>query len=239
MNHYFISDVHLYPLGKEHPGREPLKKFLSELAGKEPGELWILGDLFDFWFEYRSVIPAGFSDILSLLKALSSRGWKVAFMPGNHDWWCGDRLAAETGMQIILTDKHTEIIDGRKTVMAHGDGMGSGDRGYRMMKPVLRWKPATFLFSMLHPTMATCFANLFSHTSRRILRKKVDSIPEYLARWAKDQAEDGTELVITGHTHCPSVVKHDNLIHASLGDWITHFTYLRVGGGEISLHEYE
>ena len=239
MNHYFISDVHLYPSGKHHPGREPLKNFLRELAENEPGKLWILGDLFDYWFEYHSVIPAGFSDILSLLKYLSVSGWLVSFLPGNHDWWCGDRLVAETGMQLILKTTHCEVIDGRKTVMAHGDGLGTGDTGYRMIKPVLRSMTAKLLFSVLHPTLATGFANIFSNTSKRILRKQVDSIPEYLTRWVVNQADNGTELVITGHTHCPSVVKHGNLIHASLGDWISHFTYLRVGGGEINLHEYQ
>ncbi len=239
MNHYFISDIHLYPSGKHHPGREPLKRFLRELSGNEPGKLWILGDLFDYWFEYSTAIPAGFSDILALLKDMSINGWEVFFLPGNHDWWCGDRLAAETGMHIIYKTTHSKVIDGRKTIMAHGDGLGTGDRGYRIMKPVIRSAIARFLFSMLHPTLATGIASAFSHTSKRILRKQVDSIPDYLTRWVISQANNGTELVITGHTHCPSVVNHGNLIHASLGDWISHFTYLRVGGGEINLYEYQ
>ncbi len=238
MNHYFISDAHLYPTGKYHPGREPLKNFLKDLKKKEPGRLWILGDLFDYWFEYRTVIPAGFSDVLSLLKDLSDSSWQIFFLPGNHDWWCGNKLASETGMQIIYNTVHSDIIDGRKTVMSHGDGLGNGDTGYRIMKPFIRATPVRFLFSLVHPTVATALANLFSHTSKRILRKQVDSIPEYMTRWVLDQADNGTELVITGHTHCPSVVNHGNLIHASLGDWISHFTYLRVGGGEIKLHEY-
>lgn len=239
MNHYFISDIHLYPSEKHHPGREPLKKFLRELAENAPGKLWILGDLFDYWFEYRTVIPAGFSDLLSLLKNLSVKGWKVSFLPGNHDWWCGKQLASETGMRIIFNTTHCEMIDGRKTIMAHGDGLGAGDNGYRMMKPVIRSTPARFLFSILHPTLAAGFAGIFSNTSKRILRKQLDSIPEYLTRWVVSQSEKGADLVITGHTHCPLVVKHENLIHASLGDWISHFTYLKVGGGEINLHEYQ
>ncbi len=240
MNHYFISDVHLYPIGKFHPGREPLCRFLQELADKEPGKFWILGDLFDYWYEYKTVIPAGYSHILSLIKALSSRGWQVFFLPGNHDWWCGEKLMAETGMKIIYDDVHTEVIDGRKTVMSHGDGLGNGDTGYKMMRPVLRSWPAKILFSALHPTVATAMANLFSRTSKRILRKQVDFIPDYLTSWVLSQAElDDVELVITGHTHCPAVLYHERVIHVSLGDWISHFTYLRVGGGEINLHEYK
>jgi len=238
VNHYFISDVHLYPAGRDHPGREPLKKFLLELVGGEPGALWILGDLFDYWFEYSTVIPLGFTDILCLLRNLSDSGWKVFFIPGNHDWWCGNHLSSETGMKIIFTTTFNAVIDGRKTLMAHGDGLGKGDSGYRLIKPVMRSAWARLLFSTLHPALATGIARRFSNTSRRILRKQVDSVPEYLSQWAASQSENGTELVITGHTHCPSIVKHGNLLHASLGDWISHFTYLKVGGGEINLHEY-
>jgi UDP-2,3-diacylglucosamine hydrolase len=238
VKHYFISDAHLYPSGRDHPGREPLKRFLNELAGREPGTLWILGDLFDYWFEYRSVIPAGFSDILSLLRTLSNNGWAVLFLPGNHDWWCGDHLALETGMQIIRGNVCRQAIDGMKTVIAHGDGLGSGDRGYRMIKPVMRSRLARFLFSLLHPTLATSFAGVFSNTSRRILRKQVESIPEYLTEWAKEQANNGTELVVTGHTHCSSLIRYEKIIHASIGDWISRFTYLRVDEGEVELHEY-
>lgn len=239
MNHYFISDVHLYPSGKQHPGREPLKKFLSELAEKENGTLWILGDLFDYWFEYHSVIPSGYSDILTLLKNLTFGGWQVFFLPGNHDWWCGRKLASETGMKIITETSHREMIDGKNIIMAHGDGLGAGDKGYRIIKPVLRSTVARILFSTLHPTIATSFANIFSNTSKRILRKQVDSIPEYLTDWVVSQAKEGTDLVVTGHTHCPSLVKHGNITHASLGDWISHFTYLSICGGEINLYEYK
>ncbi len=240
MNHYFFSDVHLYPVGKFHPGREQLYRFLGELAEKEPGNLWILGDLFDFWFEYKTVIPAGYSHILSLIETLSSSGWQVFFLPGNHDWWCGDRLMAETGLKIIYDTVHTEVIDGRKTIMSHGDGLGKGDTGYKMIKPLLRSRAAKTLFSALHPTVATSLANLFSRTSKRILRKQVDSIPDYLTSWVLSQAElDDIELVITAHTHCPIVTHHEKVIHVSLGDWISHFTYLRIGGGEISLYEYK
>ena len=239
MNQYFFSDVHLYPEGKFHPGREPLYRFLGELADKEPGKIWILGDLFDYWYEYKTVIPAGYTHILCLIETLSSRGWQVFFLPGNHDWWCGKKLAAETGMKIIYESVHTEIIDGRKTLLSHGDGLGNGDTGYRMIKPLMRSGPAKILFSALHPTLATTLANLFSRTSRRILRKQVDSIPDYLTHWVLNQADDDAGLVITGHTHCPAVIHHERVIHVSLGDWISHFTYLRIGGGEINLYEYK
>ncbi len=239
MNHYFISDTHLYPIGKTHPGRQPLKNFLKELSCLEPGKLWILGDLFDYWFEYKTVIPSGFSDILSLLKNLSENKWQVFFLPGNHDWWCGHNLEAETGMKIIYQRTYCEEINGKKTILAHGDGLGSGDKSYKLMRPFIRSAPVTFLFSMVHPTIATALAKLFSHTSKRVLRKQVDYIPDYLTEWVLNQADKGIELVVTGHTHCPSITNHENIIHVSLGDWINHFTYLKVSEGEIKLYEYQ
>jgi len=238
VKHYFLSDAHLYPGHLDHPGREPLKRFLTELSMGEPGKLWILGDLFDYWFEYRTVIPAGFSEMLSLLRKLSDSGWEMAFLPGNHDWWCGDHLASETGMQIIRESISRQVIEGRQTIISHGDGLGKGDTGYRMIKPVMRSRSAIFLFSLLHPTAAAGLAGVFSNTSRRILRKQVDTVPAYLTQWVKEQADNGTELVVTGHTHCPLLIRHEGLLHASIGDWISHFTYLRVEGEEVKLHEF-
>ncbi len=239
MIHYFISDIHLYPDNKFHPGRDSFLNFLQDLSAKTPGQLWILGDLFDFWFEYKTVIPAGYTEVLFKLKTLTKKGWGIQFLPGNHDYWCGKVFERETGITIIKETTFTRSIGGKKILLAHGDGLGEGDKGYKLMKPVLRSKIATFLFSLLHPTLGTYLANLFSHTSKRILRKQIDSIPEYLAEWVKEQSKNQIDIVITGHTHCPIINQHKNLIHASLGDWISHFTYLTIQEGEIKLNEYK
>ena len=238
MTEFFISDVHLYPGKRDHPGREPLHSFLRELGKGEPGRLWILGDLFDYWFEYVGLIPSGYSDTLCLLKTLSERGWKTVFLPGNHDWWCGDNLSGASGMEIIKDSPHRETIQGKNFILAHGDGLGTGDAGYRMIKPFLRSPLSAWLFSLIHPSTATWLATRFSTTSRRILRKKIDTVPEYLAVWAKEQKQSGIQVVVTGHTHCPSVTDLGGVLHASLGDWISHFTYLTIQEGEIRLNEY-
>ncbi len=150
MTDYFISDAHLYPSWKDHPGRASLHGFLAELAGKDPGGLWILGDLFDYWFEYRGHMPAGYTDTLRLLRDLEEKGWKTRFIPGNHDWWCGEHLRESSGMKIIRDTIHTETIQGHRCLMAHGDGLGRGDTGYRLIRPVLRanfMKPFSQLFT--------------------------------------------------------------------------------------------
>lgn len=239
MIHYFVSDIHLYPKNKFHPGRTIFLDFLQNLSQKKPARLYILGDLFDFWFEYKTVIPSGYSEVLYRLKNLVEKGWVILFMPGNHDYWCGKRFEKETGIVIVKEPTYIKSIEGKKILLSHGDGLGKGDFGYKLMKPVLRSKVATFLFSLLHPTLATNFAKVFSNTSKRILRKQVDSIPDYLTEWVKSQSENKIDIVITGHTHCPVINKHENLIHASLGDWISHFTYLTIQEGEIKLNEYK
>ena len=238
MTEFFISDVHLYPGEKEHPGREPLHDFLRELGRSEPGRLWILGDLFDYWFEYADLIPSGYSSTLCLLKSLSEGGWKTVFMPGNHDWWCGRNLSRASGMEIIRTSPHRETIQGRNILLAHGDGLGKGDTGYRLVKPILRSPMSIWLFSLINPAVATWLATRFSNTSRRILRKKIDSVPDSLASWVEEHEKNNIQAVITGHTHCPSLNNCGGVLHASLGDWISHFTYLTIQGGEIKLNEY-
>lgn len=238
MTDYFISDAHLYPEGKQHPGTLPLQSFLKGLSNEEPGRLWILGDLFDYWFEYRGLIPSGYSGTLCTIRGLISAGWKVAFIPGNHDWWCGKGLQEATGMSIMKESVVQVDIQGLKCLLSHGDGLGKGDTGYRLMKPVLRSRVSETLFSTVHPVLATGFARMFSGTSRRILRKQVDTVPEYLSAWVREQGLNGFDLAVTGHTHCPAVRKLGDIIHVSLGDWISHFTYLVIRGGEISLDEF-
>ncbi|PIE53026.1 hypothetical protein CSA37_03700 [Candidatus Fermentibacteria bacterium] len=239
MTEYLISDLHLYPQWVEHPGRELFHSFLEKLAEEEPGRLWILGDLFDYWFEYRTVMPSGFTSTLCLLQKLKGRGWKTVFIPGNHDWWCGRLLEEASGMEIVRKDCCRITIQGLKCLFSHGDGMGKGDTGYRLMKPLLRSSVSTFLFYCLHPDTAAFIAGLFSNTSKRILRKRVDTIPACLARWAQERKKEGIDLVVTGHTHCPAVTEMEGLIHASTGDWITHFTYLTISEGQIKLNEYK
>lgn len=238
MTDYFISDAHLYPAGKHHPGTLPLQSFLKRLSTDEPGRLWILGDLFDYWFEYRGLIPSGYSGTLCLLRSLHSSGWDTRFIPGNHDWWCGPGLAGATGMNLMKASVVEAEIQGMKCLLAHGDGLGRGDTGYRMIKPVLRSPVSVTLFSLVHPALATGFARMFSGTSRRILRKQVDTVPEYLTGWVQEQGMKGFDLAVTGHTHCPMVSRLDGIVHVSLGDWISHFTYLVIQGGEISLNEF-
>ena len=232
MDRFFLSDVHLFPEPEPHPGRKRFISFLNYLHdSNDPGELWILGDLFDFWFEYRSVVPSGYERCLSSLRRLSDKGWKVHFLPGNHDFWIGRHFREATGAVIHL-DKYLILdINGKQVLLAHGDGLGSGDIGYRLIKPVLRSAVSRFLFSLLHPDLGTFLARRFSDTSKRILRHNLDRIPSGLKEWVNSKFDEGIDIIITGHTHLDTVDRSKKGIYVSLGDWLTKFTYCRMKNG--------
>jgi UDP-2,3-diacylglucosamine hydrolase len=238
MTHILLSDAHLFPEWDEHPGRATLLRFLVNLADRKPMNLWLLGDLFDYWFEYRGVCPGGYGTVLHGFRRLSESGWTMHFIPGNHDWWVGRLFCRETGFQIHRETPFRASFDGLAAVLAHGDGLGPGDWGYRALKPILKARVSRRLFSLLHPTTATWFAMLFSDTSRKILRKQVRTIPAHLEAWAGKQLQTA-DLVVTGHTHVPRVASMPGGVHVSLGDWISSFTYLKVEEGIPSLERFE
>ncbi|MBN2586193.1 MAG: UDP-2,3-diacylglucosamine diphosphatase [Candidatus Fermentibacteraceae bacterium] len=241
MERLFISDAHLFPEHLEHPGRERLLSFLKGLAlSRSPGELWILGDLFDFWFEYASVMPAGHLKCLCSIRELSDRGWRVSFLPGNHDCWAGRHFQQATGASVYPEGQHEIDAEGTRVLLAHGDGLGPGDLGYKLLKPVLRSSICRFMFRMLHPDLGTRLARKFSDTSRRILRRDLDTVPKGLVQWAEKRMDEGFGIIITGHTHLDTVIRSEKGIYVSLGDWLTRFTYCRLadGSGEPELLEY-
>lgn len=228
MTHYLLADAHLFPEPAPHPGRDRLLRFLNGLLKRESATLWILGDLFDFWFEYRSVAPSGHWRILSALRELGDSGWSVRVLPGNHDSWLGAQFSAATGAEILSSRAVETEMEGRKVVLAHGDGLGSGDVGYRfLLRPILRSRISAALFGILHPDLGRSIARLFSGTSRRILRRAVEEMPPGLAGWA-DETLKTSDLVVTAHTHLPLIRSVPGGIHLSLGDWIRSFSWARV-----------
>ncbi len=236
MRRVVLSDVHLLPDWRPHPGRGPLRATLRMLGSSPPGELWILGDLFDFWFEYRSVQPAGFERELGLLAALDVSGWDIHFVPGNHDFWVGRHFAACTGAT-VHDERVVETDDG--VVMVHGDGIGRGDIGYRyLLRPLLRGSATRFLFGLLHPDLASMLARAASGTSRDLLRKQVRSVPGGLREWARGRLEGGASVVVAGHTHVPLVERMAGGWFVSLGGWLSDPSYcvLEEGGVPPTMH---
>jgi UDP-2,3-diacylglucosamine hydrolase len=230
---YLASDVHL---GAAPP--ETGKAFLGwlEAAGSEASKVVINGDLFDFWFEYKSAIPRGHTRVLGALASLVDSGVPVLMMGGNHDWWGGDFLTGEIGVQFF---REPTVLDlaGKKTLLAHGDGLGSGDLGYRILKLVLRGSLTRHAFRWLHPDLGAGLARRVSKTPVRT----GDPSPKQLARykfleeWAASRlsADRELSLVALGHTHMPVLKEvRPGRYYLNSGDWLVNQSYAVLSEGD-------
>lgn len=223
---YLASDIHL---GSAPPGTE--RAFLAWLrhCGGHASRVVINGDLFDFWFEYGSVIPRGHTRILGALAELVDQGVPVLLMGGNHDWWGGNYLREEVGVDFRQAPL-TLDLQGRKTLLAHGDGVGSGDLGYRLLRFLLRGAPTRFAFRWLHPDMGAWVARQVSKTGVRTgkpLEKQL-ARSSFLERWARGQLESdpGLRLVALGHTHIPLLREvYPKRFYLNSGDWLVNRSY--------------
>ncbi|MFC1556418.1 UDP-2,3-diacylglucosamine diphosphatase [candidate division KSB1 bacterium] len=235
----FISDAHL---GAEdvktgHDREKILVAFLRESL-KSGDRLFIVGDLFDFWFEYLTVIPKQGILILSCLRELSEKGVRIDYVAGNHDFWVGDFFRQELGL-FFHSEPVEEIIDGKRFFIIHGDGVKRRDAGYRMLKKVFRNRFNIVLYRWLHPDIGIPFAKWCSGSSRKYTSKKDYGGNEEYLDFAKYYFEKGFDYVVMGHTHDP-VFERIDVIKAfvNIGDWIEHFSYVRFFNGELTLESY-
>ncbi|MDQ7797713.1 MAG: UDP-2,3-diacylglucosamine diphosphatase [Candidatus Edwardsbacteria bacterium] len=233
---YFISDVHLGSAGHSGSDREKLSKLgllFDRITG--PGDrLFILGDLFDFWFEYRSVIQKEHLEILGRFKDLRSRGVAVDLLVGNHDFWIGDFLSRELGITVHRQSLALES-GGKKMFLAHGDGLGKGDLGYKILKVVLRNPFTIWLYRLLHPDLAIPFAKWFSQVSRNHLTRDMHLDPGPMLEVAREKFAQGFDFVLLGHTHLPTVHEENGKIYINLGDFIASFSYAVFRDGILTL----
>ena len=200
---YFISDVHL-GLGPRSEERDKENRLLALFQNilSTTDELYIVGDLFDFWFEYRTVIPKGFHRTLAALQAFTDRGIPVKFLVGNHDCWTKDFFSDELGMEVHMTPFEANI-QGRRVYLHHGDGLAANDLGYRLIKPVLRNRLAIWLYRWLHPDIGVPLARGSSRTSRTYTSQKDYGEEEGLLRFARERIQEGVHIVVMGHHHQP------------------------------------
>lgn len=224
---FITSDVHL---GAVPP--ETVTSFHRWLvhAAESGGSIVVNGDLFDFWFEYRSAIPRGHARTLGLLADLVDQGTRIILLGGNHDWWGGTFLTDEIGVEFHKDPVRLEL-GGWTTLLAHGDGVGQGDLGYRFLQKVLRSGLAVHGFRWLHPDLGARLARYVSRTEERAR----DGHPEYgeqrnqlIRIWALEQLENDPELQIVafGHTHLPSFTEVSSGRYiVNTGDWVYRKTY--------------
>lgn len=235
---YFFSDAHLgmSQHKSEKQKEEKLLKFFDHVATS--GEsLYIVGDLFDFWFEYRTVIPRGYMRILGALNQLRELGKEVHYIAGNHDFWMRDFLSKELNIQVHFEPLDTTIY-GKRFYLHHGDGLAKDDSGYRFLKRIFRNRFNIFLYSMLHPDLGIPFAKWISSLSRN--HSASTGIPddsEYREQ-AMKKFQQGFDYVVFGHLHYPVVQMYGEKTYVILGDWIEYFTYALFDGYDLQLMEW-
>ncbi len=240
---YFSSDHHFgAPNEEESLVRE--KKFVQWLdeIKDDCGVLFLVGDLFDFWFEYKYVVPKGFVRVLGKLAEIADRGIPIYFFVGNHDLWMKDYLEEQINA-IVFRDKQDFIINGKEFFIVHGDGKGPGDKGYKRMKKVFTNKVCQFLFYLLHPDLAMWLGITASRKNKMISGDEdvhflgVDN--EWLISYSKRQLErKHYDFLVYGHRHLPMEIDIKKSKHFNLGDWINYFTYGVFDGETFELKTY-
>jgi len=226
---FIASDAHL---GAAPPEQE--RAFLAWLGHAAERASWIIlnGDLFDFWFEYRSGTTHGHDVALEHLRTVVGAGVPITLMGGNHDWWGGRYLREEIGVEFLQRPVVREIA-GKRTLLAHGDGLGRGDHGYRALSHVLRARATRWVFGALPPRLGDRMARHVSRTEEKWdewgPRQEARSLA--LSRWAHDRLADDPELdmVVLGHTHCPLLERvGPGRWYVNTGDWVVHRSYVVV-----------
>jgi len=232
---YFISDVHLGLADRdsERSKEDLLLAFFRSILPRAT-ELYIVGDLFDFWFEYRTVIPKGFHRTLSALQAFTDTGVPVHYLAGNHDFWMADFFETELGMT-LHRDPFEIIIDGKRIYLHHGDGLAQKDLGYRLIKPILRNRVNIALYRWLHPDIGVRLARGSSRTSRSYTASKHYGEEGAMRDFAARRIAEGADIVVMGHRHKPHSEKIGNGMYVNLGDWITYHTFATLRRGKMTL----
>jgi UDP-2,3-diacylglucosamine hydrolase len=227
---FFLSDLHL----GMHPEDESLereKKVVQWLDSiyRDASEIYLLGDTFDYWYEYKRVVPRGFTRFLGKIAEITDSGVKVYMFTGNHDVWIFDYLPKEIGVEIFRKPIAREY-SGKKFYIAHGDGLGPGQRGFKLLKWLFTNKIAQWLYARLHPNATIAFAKRWSKKSRYAKGVSVDFLgveKEYLILHARDVLEkEHFDYFIFGHRHLPleyDLNETSKLFY--LGDWIENFSY--------------
>lgn len=249
---YFASDFH-FGIPDRQASLQREEKFIRwlELVRPDAGEIFLMGDLFDFWFEYKTVVPKGYIRLLGKLAEITDSGIPVHLFRGNHDMWAFDYLEEEIGLKLYRKPVIREF-GGRQFFLAHGDGLGPGDGGYKFIKYVFERKINRFLFRWLHPDIGTWLGLYWSRRSRysNLIKEAREADGEIrpdfqearLAKFCRQTLETGQHIdyFIFGHWHIPNIEPlSGGSQYVHLGDWITHFTYGVFDGEKFELKKFE
>ncbi|MFN8250393.1 MAG: UDP-2,3-diacylglucosamine diphosphatase [Ferruginibacter sp.] len=243
---YFLSDFHLgVPDAASSLEREKkIVRFLDEIK-QDAAVVFIVGDLFDFWYEYKNVVPKGFVRILGKMAELTDSGIPVHFFVGNHDMWMKDYFQKELQVPVYFEPVSFEF-NGKKFLVGHGDGLGPGDHGYKFLKKIFRNPVCQWLFGLLPPLIGVGVANYFSRKSRaKALAKNTDDHflgedKEWLIIHCREVLQQQHyDFFVFGHRHLPI---HFNLnessLYVNLGDWLKYCSYAVFDGSNLELKYY-
>jgi len=232
---YFISDVHL----GEQAARVEKKRIgqfvqFLQLLEKDAGRIFFVGDLFDFWFEYKYVIPKKHFTVIRQLARMRDKGIEITYLAGNHDFWLGSFFDRELGIQ-TRTDEWTGTLSGKRFYLFHGDGVAKKDHGYRILKKVLRNRLSIRIFRWLHPDWGIPLARFVSGSSRQYTnRANLNDHDDYI-EFAREKFREGFDYVIMGHRHEPFEMEETGKKYINLGDWLEHYSYAVFDGTDLKI----
>lgn len=242
---YFASDFHLgVPTYEKSLAREKrIIKWLESIE-HDAQEIFLLGDVFDFWFEYKNAIPKGFVRILGKIASLTDNGIKVHWFLGNHDMWIFDYIPKELGVELHSSEIEC-TFNGKLFFIGHGDGLGPGDNGYKFIKKVFRAKFFQWCFARLHPNFGIGMANFWSRSSRK-KTGDADAVfygedKEMLIQFCKDKVKEKEyDFFMFGHRHYPMDIKiTESSRYINTGDWFKKDTYAVFDGEKMELLEFK
>ena len=232
---YIFSDAHL---GSASPESEQQKveklKALFKLVQTDGDRLIILGDLFDFWFEYKHAIPKDHHRVLFMLSELIEAGIKIDYVSGNHDFWMDDFFETQMGLTVHRDCLDIEY-DNIRLHLIHGDGLAPADRGYRFLKRILRNRFNIWLYRKLPPDWAIPLAKAVSGSSREYTSRRDHTFAADYEAYAKKTLGEGFDVVAIGHLHIPQRQELGNGIYINTGDFIHHFSYAKLSGDTVTL----
>jgi UDP-2,3-diacylglucosamine hydrolase len=241
---YFASDFHLgIDLQKSSLEREiMICEWLDDIR-KDATHIYLVGDIFDFWFEYKRVIPKGFIRLQGKLAELTDSGIPIFFFSGNHDMWMFDYFPKELGIPVF----HAPVsfnVNGHSLHIGHGDGLGPGDHFYKVLKKIFRSKACQWMFKWLHPDLGVSIAHRWSKRSRISNEKTVEVFnesDEWILSYCKTlEDKQHHDYYIFGHRHLPlDVPVNETSRYFNLGEWVNHYTYGTYDGKIMSLKSFE
>lgn len=240
---YFLSDFHLgAPDHASSLEREKILLRFFDTIKTDAGEIFILGDVFDFWYEYRKVVPKGYVRLLGKLAELTDAGIAIHFFVGNHDMWMKDYFPKELKIPVYFHPQEF-VREGKTFLLGHGDGLGPGDHKYKRLKKLFRNPVSKWLFGIFPPFMGIGLANYLSRRSRAAgLEEEVflGEDKEWLLIYCKEVLQTKKiDFFVFGHRHLAIDYRlNEESRYINLGDWILYFTYAVFDGKEMTLQSF-